>query len=54
MTFASASKRKLVMLFNAGVVEWYTRQSQKLVGSHPCGFDSHLQHFPKKVRPPKY
>lgn len=26
------------------MAEWQTRQSQKLLGNSPCGFDSHLRH----------
>ena len=38
-------QRKAQHVFNAEVVEWQTRRSQKPVGLHPCGFDSHLRHL---------
>src|SRR5690349_8809218 len=28
----------------AEVAEWQTRRSQKPLGKHPCGFESHLRH----------
>jgi hypothetical protein len=32
------------MIWLAEVAEWQTRRSQKPLGKHPCGFESHLRH----------